>query len=73
MDYKATTDTGLSAVIPAIHSITLPDGEILELAGEEMPCEGWGTEPGKWYSFARLNQNGSMIWYRDWIIPPASR
>lgn len=47
--------------------INLPDGEVIEMA--ELPHEGWGSEPGKWYLLVRFDADDNEVWRRSWIIP----
>ncbi len=50
-------------------SITLPDGEVIELDG--LPYEGWGYEAGKWYQVFEHDDDGNILRRRWWAIPAA--
>lgn len=45
----------------------LPDGDIIEIDG--IPYEGWGHEPGKWYTVIQHDEADNEIWRRTWTVP----
>lgn len=50
--------------------MTLPNGEVIEI--DVLPYDGWGTQPGKSYTFIERDREGNELWQRRWFIPAQS-